>query len=419
MPEIAEIARVTHFLRHHLVGKTIAKVVAQDDASVFGKVGTSGAAFQAALAGKRVVAAGSQGKYFWLQLSAAPHPVMHLGMTGWVHIRGEQTASVRYAEMATGPDKEAWPPRYWKFHLETETEGDGDAPVCVAFTDARRFGRIRLVDCPGAEIRSNSPLVENGPDPVVDRERFTEEYLREKMRKRHVPIKALLLDQAMISGIGNWVGDEVLYQASLHPEQYSDDFSDAEVARLHAAVCYVCDTAVDCLGDSDRFPEDWLFLHRWGKGKKDAAKALPSGEKITFLQVGGRTSCIVPSRQKKTGRVTAGIKEEQPESEPEVEAAPKAKAKTKTKEEKNSRFFDKSEDGQDNNQEAEPEARPKKKAKTAAQEAIKEEGDESVSADTEDLQPQKGGRKRKERPTTTPASATGRRRSTRLSRIVS
>lgn len=405
---------MTHYLRHHLVGKTIAKVVAQDDTSVFGKVGTSGAAFQAALAGKRVVAAGSQGKYFWLQLNAPPHPVMHLGMTGWVHVRGEQTASNRYAEMAAGPDKEAWPPKFWKFHLET----DGDAPVCVAFTDARRFGRIRLVDCPGAEIRSNSPLVENGPDPVVDRDRFTEDYLRTKMKKRHVPIKALLLDQAMISGIGNWVGDEVLYQAELHPEQYSDDFSDAEIARLYKAICYVCDTAVEHLGDSDKFPQDWLFLHRWGKGKKDAAKTLPNGEKITFLQVGGRTSCIVPSRQKKTGRVTAGVKEEELGEEPEPEPKPKAKAKAKTKAEKNSRFFDGSEDEQDN-QEVELEARPKKKARTAAQKAVKKEGDESASTDTRDLKPEKKGRKRSEKPAPTPVPDTGRRRSTRLSKIPS
>lgn len=403
---------MTHFLRHHLVGKKIAKITAQDDSSVFGKVGTSGSAFQAALAGKRVVAAGSQGKYFWLQLNAAPHPVMHLGMTGWVHIRGEQTAYNRYAEKASGSDKEAWPPKFWKFHLET----DGDAPVCVAFTDARRFGRIRLVDCPGAEIRSNSPLVENGPDPVVDRERFTEDYLRAKMKKRHVPIKALLLDQAMISGIGNWVGDEVLYQAELHPEQYSDDFSDAEIARLYKAICYVCDTAVEHLGDSDKFPEDWLFLHRWGKGKKDAAKSLPNGEKITFLQVGGRTSCIVPSRQKKTGRVAVDVKEEELDPEPEPKPEPRAKAKTKA--EKNSRFFDRSEDEQDN-QEAEPEARPRKKAKTAAQKAVEKDGDESVSADAKDLKPEKRGRKRNEKPTPTPVADTGRRRSTRLSKIAS
>jgi formamidopyrimidine-DNA glycosylase len=212
---LLQVARITHFLRQHLVGKKISKVVAQDDSSVFGKVGTSASAFEKALKGRRVVSAGNQGKYFWLELDAAPHPVMHLGMTGWVHIRDVQTEYNRYAEKTKATEKDIWPPKFWKFHLETEA-GPGDTPVvCVAYTDWRRFGRIRLVDCPGPEIRSHSPLVENGPDPVVDRSVFTEEYLRQRMKARHVPIKALLLDQAMISGIGNWVGDEIMYQVFL------------------------------------------------------------------------------------------------------------------------------------------------------------------------------------------------------------
>lgn len=284
-----QVARVAHYLRLHLVGKTIKKVTAPDDANIFGKVGTSGPAFEKALTGKKVLGAGTQGKYFWLQLDSPPHPVMHLGMTGWVHIRGEPTAYTRYAERAKG-EKEQWPPKFCKFQLET----DSDPKIEVAFVDARRFGRIRLVDCPGDEIRKHSPLKENGPDPVVDKDIFTEDYLRQKMKSRHVPIKALLLDQAMISGIGNWVGDEIMYQAKLHPEQYSDDFSDKDIAKLYKAATYVCDTAVGVLGDSDQFPSDWLFNHRWGKGKKDHPTTLPNGEKIAFITVGGRTSCVVP-----------------------------------------------------------------------------------------------------------------------------
>lgn len=171
------------------------------------------------------------------------------------------------------------------------------------------FGRIRLVDCPGDQIRKTSPLVENGPDPVVDKDVFTEQYLRERMRKKHVPLKAFILDQAIISGIGNWVADESLYQARLHPEQYCDDFSDEEIKRLHDSITNVCQTACDLLADSDQFPDHWLFNHRWGKGKKTSS-ALPNGEKLAFITVGGRTSCYAPSLQKKTGHVAPGIKEE-------------------------------------------------------------------------------------------------------------
>jgi formamidopyrimidine-DNA glycosylase len=86
--------------------------------------------------------------------------------------------------------------------LETEEEPKIEA----AFTDARRFSRVRLVDCAADDIRKTTPLKENGPDPVIDKDVLTEEWLVKKMNSKHVPIKALLLDQANISGIGNWVG---------------------------------------------------------------------------------------------------------------------------------------------------------------------------------------------------------------------
>jgi formamidopyrimidine-DNA glycosylase len=59
------VARIVHYLRKSLVGKTLAVVKAQDDSSVFGKVGTSAAELETALTGKKVVDAGQQGKYFW------------------------------------------------------------------------------------------------------------------------------------------------------------------------------------------------------------------------------------------------------------------------------------------------------------------------------------------------------------------
>ncbi|EGX93143.1 formamidopyrimidine-DNA glycosylase, putative [Cordyceps militaris CM01] len=302
MPEIAEIARAVHYLRIHLVGKRIASAEAIDDANVFGKVGTTGAAVAAALKGKKVVSAGTQGKYFWITLEKPPHLVMHFGMTG----KNDKTAYTNYFKKMEDSEYAVWPPKFWKFSIVT----DDEPAVEVAFTDPRRFGRVRLVDCPGEAIRKHSPLVENGPDPVVDKDRFTEDYLRGKMTSRHVPIKALLLDQTMISGIGNWVADETLYHAQMHPEQYCDDFSDAEIKKLYESICYVCDLAVEKLGDSDQFPEHWLFNHRWGKGDKNSPSKLPNGEKLSFITVGGRTSCFAPAIQKKTGRVAASAKTE-------------------------------------------------------------------------------------------------------------
>jgi formamidopyrimidine-DNA glycosylase len=250
-----------------------------------------------------------------------------LTSTGWIHIKGQRTAYTNYYKKMKEGDADQWPPKFWKFCLETKDPG-----VKVAFTDPRRLGRVRLVDCPGKEIRQHSPLVENGPDPVVDLDRFTEEYLRKKMKARHVPIKALLLDQTTLSGIGNWVGDEVLYQAKLHPEQYCNEFNDEQIKQLFKAIRYVCQVSVDKLGDSDQFPKDWMFHYRWNTRPSAPTSHLPNGEKLAFLKVGGRTSCYAPNVQKKSGHIAPGVKEEPIVSDAEPEMKKKT-AKSKAKQE--------------------------------------------------------------------------------------
>ncbi|KAG9743044.1 hypothetical protein KCU75_g15461, partial [Aureobasidium melanogenum] len=145
-----------------------------------------------------------------------------------------------------------------------------------------------------------------------------------------------MLDQANISGIGNWVADEILYQARIHPEQYSYTFSSAQIATLHKAMMDVCGTAVGVLADSSQFPETWLMKYRWDKGKKDK-NVLPNGDKIVHLKVGGRTSAIVPRLQKKTGKVAGDVDsadevledaaDSQEETTPKKAKATNAKAK--------------------------------------------------------------------------------------------
>ncbi|PWY80601.1 formamidopyrimidine-dna glycosylase [Aspergillus heteromorphus CBS 117.55] len=299
MPELAEVSRIVHFLRQHLVGKVLSKVSVQNDDIVYGKAGTTAAEFQKAVEGKKVAGAGQQGKYFWITMASPPHVVMHFGMAGWLKIRDADT----YYYRTDKPEDKEWPPKYWKFLLET----DGEPKTEAAFVDFRRLARIRLVDCPADEIRKYSPLKENGPDPVADKEVVTVEWLAKKVGSKKVPIKVLLLDQANISGIGNWMGDEILYHAKIHPEQYSNTLNGDQIKDLHSAMHYVCSTSVDLLADSEKFPADWLFKHRWSKGKKNTPSVLPNGDKITFVTVGGRTSAVVPSVQKKTGPVAKDI----------------------------------------------------------------------------------------------------------------
>ena len=255
---------------------------------------------------------------------------MHFGMTGWVYLRHTPTAYSRRATKEDYPLKD-WPPKAWKFALTT----DGPEPVEAAFVDTRRFARIRLIDCPDGDIRSVEPLSLNGPDPVIDKSTVTEEWLRERLAKRAAPIKAILLDQAFLSGVGNWVADEVLYHAGIHPEQRADTLPPDRVAKLHAALRMVTQTAVDLLADSTKFPDDWLMRYRWDKGKKDAVNKTADGSRITFVTVGGRTSAVVESRQKlvkKASKVGSGeVEEEDKYSEEAVEAKEEEVAKAEDK----------------------------------------------------------------------------------------
>ena len=134
--------------------------------------------------------------------------------------------------------------------------------------------------------------------------------------------------------------DEVLYDAKIHPEQYSNTLSKTQISQLHKSIHYVCGLAVETLADSSKFPEEWLFKHRWGKGKKDSPNVLPNGAQIKHITVGGRTSAIVPSVQKKTGKVAGDVKDDEDEDDgvedgTDEEERPKARtAKAKGKAEK-------------------------------------------------------------------------------------
>lgn len=165
-----------------------------------------------------------------------------------------------------------------------------------------------------------------------------------------------------------------MYHAKLHPEQYCDTFSVAEVKHLHASIRYVCQTAVDHLADSSKFPDEWLFKHRWGKGKKDATTTLPNGAKITFLTVGGRTSCVVPSVQKKTGAVAGDIKKENGDDLENGDAKKGANVKGASKKRKGAA---KKEEDDDHEEVDEPDP-PAKKKRTSAAKQVKEEEERIV-----------------------------------------
>ena len=115
------------------------------------------------------------------------------------------------------------------------------------------------------------------------------------MFKRNAAIKSVLLDQSVAAGVGNWMADEMLYRAKIHPEVKASDLNEETLMNLREAMFEVTNVAVENNADSRRFPSDWLFHNRWGKNQN--AK-MANGEKISFCEVGGRTTAFVATKQK-------------------------------------------------------------------------------------------------------------------------
>ena len=409
-----------HFLRKHCANKVISTIHVQEDNIVYGKVGTSATAFQKAFAGKKILDAKQQGKYFWLEMEGKLHPVMHLGMTGWVRFRNDTTTHY-YGSKNDKNEPQEWPPRFWKFILQL----DNDSNQEIAFVDARRLARIRVVEADAKELRNTTPLKENGPDPVIDKDILTEAWLEEKLKSKKVPVKALMLDQANISGIGNWVADEILYQARIHPEQYSYTFSSAQIAALHKAMMEVCGTAVEVLSDSSRFPETWLMRYRWDKGKKDK-NVLPNGDKIVHLKVGGRTSAIVPRVQKKTGKVAGDVESADEVSEDAADSQEEPTPKKTKAQPKTTKTKAKKAEATTKDEVAKEDAKPKRTRTTKRKaESEEEDADAAVKEEEDEAKPVKKRQTEKSQADTkkatkskvedAPAEEGSRRRSGRLS----
>ncbi|XP_010691111.2 formamidopyrimidine-DNA glycosylase isoform X2 [Beta vulgaris subsp. vulgaris] len=279
MPELPEVEAARSAIAEHCIGKKIMKAIIADDSKVI--VDVSRSEFESSLLNKTIVAAHRKGKNMWLQLDSPPFPSFQFGMAGAIYIKG--VAVTKYKRSAVN-DADEWPSKYSKFFIELH---DG---LEISFTDKRRFAKVRLLDDPASVL----PISGLGPDALL--EPMTEGEFFNSMSKKKIAIKPLLLDQNFVSGIGNWVADEVLYQARIHPSQVASSLSKDESARLLKCIKEVIQHAVEVDADSQRFPFDWLFHNRWGKkpGKVD-------GKKIDFITSGGRTTAYVPELQKLRG----------------------------------------------------------------------------------------------------------------------
>jgi formamidopyrimidine-DNA glycosylase len=281
MPELPEVEAARRAAQRVAAGRRIVEVRCADDPIVF--EGVSPARFRRALVGRRVRAVRRHGKHLWLELDRRPWPCLHFGMTGGIHVPAGR--AVRLVSDGAG-ERTGWPPRFTKLHLRFADGGE------LALADGRRLGRIRLRHDP----RREPPINGLGFDAwraVPPPARF-----HAMLRARNAPIKAVLLDQSFAAGVGNWIADEVLYQAGIAPRRRASTLSAAEARRLRARIRSVIGRAVRAGSDSDRFPRGWLFHRRWGHRRGGPPALTVRGEPIRHETVGGRTTAWVPTAQR-------------------------------------------------------------------------------------------------------------------------
>ncbi len=278
MPELPEVERARRLIERVAGGQRIDHVTCARDAIVFD--GVTPTRMRRALTGRTVDAAERRGKHLWLELDHRPWPTFHLGMTGDFRTRDEAPI-----QLASSPRVETavWPPRFTKIHL---TLADGAELV---MTNKRRLGRIRLKDDP----QSEAPINALGFDPLLDLPSPAQ--FADLLGRRSGVIKAVLLDQSFAAGVGNWIADEILFQAKVDPRRRADALTAAEVRRLRTKLRHVITVAVDANADKTRFPKGWLFHRRWGR---DGEATTARGEPIQHLTLGGRTTAWVPSVQR-------------------------------------------------------------------------------------------------------------------------
>jgi formamidopyrimidine-DNA glycosylase len=221
MPELPEVETVRRALGRLVDGRSIVAVPWLEPRLV--RDGTPVERIRALLVGQETAGVGRRGKFLIWRFRSGGRLVMHLGMSGRL--------------VAGVPPETAWLPHT---HLVVDLS-DGRQ---VRLTDPRRFGRVAWRG-PGAGLGLNL-----GPEPLSPRYRAAD--LGEALAGRRAPVKALLLDQRLVAGVGNIYADEALFRARIHPLTPAGRLDDAAVRRLHRALRSVMREAISWRGTTFR-----------------------------------------------------------------------------------------------------------------------------------------------------------------------
>ena len=215
MPELPEVETIKNELSPRVVGQSFTEVTIFDARLV---CGGSAEEVRRGLIGQKVEGLERRGKYLIFHLSNGRSLIMHLRMTGVLLLNPKEVD--RYTRAV--------------FHLSSGR--------CLVFSDRRRLGLIRLVD------DADTIFCKLGPEPLD--ENLTPSILEQRLSRHHIPIKAALLNQCIVAGIGNMYADEALFAARIHPLRKADDLSSEEVQNLYHCIRRVLGAAIGSKGAS-------------------------------------------------------------------------------------------------------------------------------------------------------------------------
>jgi formamidopyrimidine-DNA glycosylase len=265
MPELPDVELYKRVLDEHGLGHVVERVGVPDPGSL---EGATAATLQRRLKGRRLSGSSRHGKVLFAAFEDAMTLAMHFGTNGSLQAvpgDAEEPASTRLLFEFGGGER-------------------------LAYVNPRRIGHVCVADNPQAFIASQ----EMGPD-ALDAS-FDETAFAAALAKRRQSIKAVLMDQARMAGIGNHYADEILFQARVHPGTIAQSLGTDARHRLFTAVKHVLQTAIDRGAGAedfiDRLPKGFLLPERHAGGHCPRC-----GTKLTIDKRGGRTSFHCPKCQ--------------------------------------------------------------------------------------------------------------------------
>ena len=283
MPELPEVETVRRGLQQNVVGRTVKRVEVGRERTVRR---TSREALIDGLTGVKILSANRRGKYLVCDLDSGQKLMMHLRMSGRLII----------AE----PGAERPPHTHVVLHLTSAANSNVESELW--FVDPRTFGEVVVFD-PDLLKTQMPDLANLGVDPLNDE--FTPETLRELFKNRRGNLKALLLNQHFVAGIGNIYADEILHLAKLRPDRLPSRLTNVALTRLHSAIIEVLNKAVNAGGstlkdtqyvDLDGQTGSFQDEHRvYGRGGLPCLTCRKG--RILMTVVAGRTTCYCSACQ--------------------------------------------------------------------------------------------------------------------------